>query len=324
MKIKGVLDTIKSGTVNPIYFLKGNDQFLQSLFVKKVSETFFGEDPVDKTLMLPDDMKGKEIVDQLTTRDLFSSNKLFVLRNPQQLKGKMADDLLTYCRSPMESHVLVMIINDWLDKSAFSKKMGRIVEPIEVRTPFGTEMRKWANYFFKEEEKKVHFNVIDFMVEMAGDSLAHLKNEIKKVCIWTGEKDTINAEDIGQFSGWQRERQRWEFLGALGSRDLDQAIALGKTIITQNETLISLLYPLTYLFQEMLFVKMNHGTFQGSRGYMPISPSVRKRIPQFSRGFTKEKLKSALTYLGEIDKRQKTAYISDETELVHFISHVIG
>ena len=78
------------------------------------------------------------------------------------------------------------------------------------------------------------------------------------------------------------------------------------------------------IFQEMLFVKMNHGTFQESRGYMPISPSVRKRIPQFSRGFTKEKLKSALTYLGEIDKRQKTAYISDETELVHFISHVIG
>ena len=38
----------------------------------------------------------------------------------------------------------------------------------------------------------------------------------------------------------------------------------------------------------------------------------------------KEKLKSALTYLGEIDKRQKTAYISDETELVHFISHVLG
>ena len=96
MKIKEVLDTIKTGTVNPIYFLKGNDQFLQSLFVKKVSETFFGEDPVDKTLMLPDDMKGKEIVDQLTTRDLFSSNKLFVLRNPQQLKGKLADDLLAY------------------------------------------------------------------------------------------------------------------------------------------------------------------------------------------------------------------------------------
>ena len=324
MKISEALSSMKVGAVNAVYFLKGNDHFLQSFFIENISRVIFKADIIDKTLMVPDDMKGKEIIDRLTASDLFSSKKLFILKNPQQLKGKTAKDLFFYCRTPMESHVLVMTMDDWMDKTAFAKKMGEIVKPIDTRTPFGNEMKKWAKYFFKEEGKKVQPSIIDIMVEMAGDSLAHLRNEIIKVCIWSGNRSSINGEDLKQFSGWIRTRQRWEFLSALGSQNLKDTIALGKIIITQNETLISLLYPLTCLFQEMLFVKINHGTFQEYRGYMPISPSVRKRIPQFSRKFTEEKIKSALAYLGEIDKRQKTSYTSDETELLQFISHVIG
>ena len=148
--------------------------------------------------------------------------------------------------------------------------------------------------------------------------------EIEKICIWSGCGNTIKNQDLKQFSGWSRETQRWEFLLALGYQNLKDAIFLGKTIITQNENLISLSYPLTCLFQEMLFIKMNRGTFHLNRGYMPISPSVKKRIPEFSKMYSKEKIISALNYLRDIDKRQKTAHISDETELLHFILHVIG
>jgi DNA polymerase III delta subunit len=110
----------------------------------------------------------------------------------------------------------------------------------------------------------------------------------------------------------------------LGGKNYDKAMALGKTIITSNDTMISLIYPLTTLFQEMLFAKMNNGTLGEPRGYMPIPPSVKKQIPQYARGFSQEKLECALNELANIDKRQKTSYSNDETELIQFIGHVIG
>ena len=88
--------------------------------------------------------------------------------------------------------------------------------------------------------------------------------------------------------------------------------------------MISLLYPLTSLFQEMLFFRMKKGTFQEHSGYTAIPPSLKKRIPQLSRQFSIEALQSALIMLGDIDKRQKSAFSKDETELIHFIGHVIG
>lgn len=324
MNIKEALNDLKSNAPYPVYFLKGGDQFLQSFLIQKVSKAFFQDDPEDKTLMLPDDMKGKDIIDALSTSDLFASKKLFVLRQPQQLKGKASEDLLTYCKSPLESHVLIMIHDDWLAKSKFLTHLEKLIPTVNVQTPFAGDMKKWANFFFKERGKSAHGGVVDMMVEMAGDSVAHLNNEIEKVCLWAGERQVINYEDLDQFSGWKRERQRWEFLLALGGKDYDRAVSLGKTIISSNETMIALIYPLTTLFQEMLFSKMNQGTFGEPRGYMPIPPSVKKRIPQFSRGFSKEKLEFALSELAQIDKRQKTAYSHDETELIQFIGHIIG
>ena len=324
MKVNDAINDLKAGNISPVYFLKGNDQFLQSFFIEKLSKTFFGHEKEDKTLMLPDDMKGKEIMARLTMRDLFASKKLFVLRNPQQLKGKPGDDLFAYCESPIESHVLILINDDWMKKAAFLTKLEKIADPVVVQTPYANGMKKWANYFFKEQGKSAHSSVVNIIVEMAGDSVAHLNNEIEKVCLWTGDRNAIDSDDIEKFSGWKRERQRWEFLQALGSKDYDKAIALGKAIITSNDTMISLIYPLTTMFQEMLFAKMKNGTFGEPRGYMPIPPSVKKQIPQYAREYSQEKLECALIELGKIDKRQKTSISTDETELIQFIGHVLG
>jgi len=324
MKVNDAINDLKAGNISPVYFLKGNDQFLQSFFIEKLSKTFFGHEKEDKTLMLPDDMKGKEIMVRLTMRDLFASKKLFVLRNPQQMKGKPIEDLIQYCKSPIDSHVLVMINDDWMAKSKYLTQIEKLMDFIGAQTPYSQDIKKWANYFFKKRGKSVHPGVVNVMVEMAGDSLSHLNNEIEKVCLWAGDRQKIETNDIEMFSGWKRERQRWEFLQALGGKDYDKAIALGKSIITSNDTMISLIYPLTTMFQEMLFAKMKNGTFTEPHGYMPIPPSVKKRIPQFARGFSKEKLKSALNELCKIDKRQKTAFSHDETELIQFIGHVIG
>jgi hypothetical protein len=69
---------------------------------------------------------------------------------------------------------------------------------------------------------------------------------------------------------------------------------------------------------------MKNGTYDEYRGYIPIPPSVKKRISSFSRSFKMEELESALMILGNIDKRQKTAYSRDETELIQLIGNVIG
>ena len=66
-----------------------------------------------------------------------------------------------------------------------------------------------ANYLFKVRGKSVHAGLVDILVNIAGDSVAHLDNEIEKICLLVGDRPRIEVQDIERFSGWRRERQRW-------------------------------------------------------------------------------------------------------------------
>ena len=174
IEIKKAIRSFDGGQITPIYYLKGNDQYLQSLFIEKVSSTLFVNGPVDKTFLLPIEMSGKEIVDRLLSADLFSSRKLFILRDPQQVRGKYGKDLLAYCRTPNQNHILIIVNNDLRDSSVFSKSIEKLIEPINVQTPFERDLKSWVLYFFNERKKSVHPRIVDMLIEMTGDSLHHL------------------------------------------------------------------------------------------------------------------------------------------------------
>ena len=325
MKIKEALRSISSRLSNPVFFLKGDDYFLQEFFIKKVSKQFFGNNKYSRTLMLPDDMKGKEIIERLITTDLFETNKLFIIRNAQRIVGKPSNDLLEICKNPNSNHLLFLIIDDWFSKTSFISKIESFIEPVDTQTPFDKDMKKWAKYLINEQNKSADYRVISYLIDIAGDSLVHLNNEINKICISIGKRKNIEVEDLEQFLGWRRERQLWEFLLALGNKNFEKSIEIGKSLIDKNILLLSLIIPLTNLFQEMLFSKMKKdGTFSSHRGYIALPTSVKSKIKYFSSNFSEEEIQIAIKLLYGIDKRQKSQTTDDEAELIQFIGRVIG
>ena len=324
MKIKEAISSFKKDMIYPIYSLRGNDHFLQNFFIEKLSEEYFGSSKIEKVLMLPDDMSGKEIVDRITTTDLFSTKKIFIIRDPQKIKGKASIDLANFCKNPVADCVTVFLNDDWAIKSSFFSKIEANAIKVDVQTPFANDLKKWTKFLIKKRGKTASLHVENTLIEMAGDSLAHLDNEIEKICLIIGNRSAIEIEDVERFSGWERDRQRWEFLLALGEKKYSRAISLGRNLITKSESMLSLIIPITALFQEMLFHKMQNGTFNTYRGYIPLPPSIKKRVSYFSRSFKMAEIEGALRILSEIDKRQKTTFSKDETELIQFIGNAIG
>jgi DNA polymerase III delta subunit len=321
IKIKDILNELKREVVRPLYYMKGPDYFLQNFFINYLSNTIFKDIKVDKIILLPDEMSGSEIINRLTSQDLFSSKKLFILRSPQQIKGKANSELVNFCKNPVPNHILVLVSDDW-SSSATLKKIEKVLDPIDTQTPFENEIKKWARYLFKKYGKTLDPQGIDVLVKNSGDNLSHLNNEIEKICISSGDRDIIDVEDIKKFSGWKREHKRWEFLNSLGRRNYKESIIIGKALIANQESMISLLYPLTYMFQEILFEKINNGTFSNYRSYIPIPQSIKKNISHYAKYFSYEEIESIMIQLGYIDKKQKTVLSIDETDLIQLISNV--
>lgn len=317
--ITQLMNSLKNNGVKPVYLLQGKDKYLQQFLSDKIANTFFQNSKSDKILLIPDDMQGPEIIENITATDLFSSKKMFILLEPQKISGQSRKEFLSYCDKPIQSNCLVIVLEEFGKNVAMVRELTKRFTAINVSSPFESDMRKWAQYFLREKGINANTEVLNTIVEMAGDSVGHIANEIDKISILLDEGQELTNDLVRQFSGWKREHQRWEFFRSLGNKNLAQSLKIGLSLITQNETMLSLLYPLTTFFQELLFAKLPNGGVPGRGGYVPLSNSIVKSLPNFAKKYSRKEIELALKLLGEIDLRSKTTTVSDESEMTKFL-----
>ena len=321
--ITQLIKSLKNSGVEPVYLLQGKDKFLQRFLSEKISDKFFQNSKSDKTLLVPDDMKSPEIIEQITATDLFSSKKMFILLEPQKISGQSRKEFLSYCDKPIQSNCLVIVLEEFGKNVAMVRELTNRFTAINVSSPFENDMKKWAQYFLRENGIKANAGVLNTIVDMAGDSVGHIANEIEKISILLDEGQNLTDDLVRQFSGWKKEHQRWEFFKYLGNRDLKKSLKIGLSLITQNETMLTLIYPLTAFFQELLFAKLSPTVIPGRGGYVPLSNSIVKNLPNYVKRYTRKEIELALKLLGEIDVRSKTTTVSDESEMTKFLFNLL-
>ena len=321
--LKKTISKINNGVIDKIYFLKGEDQFLQNFFIDKLFSNIFSDTQGFKKFFTTNEFSGKEIIDSILSIDLFVSKKLFIIKDPQKIKGKPLDELLKYCNNPSDNNVLVLINDNFSDSDSFSKKMSKSILKLNVSIPFHGELLKWAKFFTKENGKTISTELLNEIVENCGDSLYNIKNEIDKICLMTGDEE-IKKDYINSETTFLRGRKRWELMNSIGIRDLEKSIKLAKSIINSSESMVSMIFPLMTFFQEILFLKMNDGTFIKPNSYIPISPSIQNNLGDYSRCYRIDEIELAIRKLKEIEIKQKTSNIDDETEFISFLYNAIG
>tara|TARA_B100000029_G_scaffold446601_1_gene467857 strand:- start:133 stop:1143 length:1011 start_codon:yes stop_codon:yes gene_type:complete len=320
------LSTLEAtNSARKLYFLMGDDHFLQKFFVDKIYDKASGSNSVQKVFLIPDDISGKEIIDKLTTIDLFNTKNLFVLRNPNGLRGKVRDELIDYCQNPMAENILILVQDEYGAKNKMIQNLVSLINPISVSTPFHNKMGKWVKQFFRENGfNEIPQDIINYMVDIAGDSLNHLKNETDKIATNLNFEEDLNIKQVYEFSSWQKKLKEYDFFKLLGERNQKKTLEFGRALVSHETTLINLLYPMTEFFQELFFIKISDGTNMNSKRYTQLPRSVIKNIPNYASNYSSKEVISALKRLGQLDRKIKTSKIDDESAITEFLYATIS
>ena len=320
MNLNEAIFSFSNRNIRPVYLLIGNDQFLQDFFIKKLESHIFVEEAVNKNILLVDDIGSKDVINKLNEADLFSSKKIFILRNPNSLRGKTRNELLSYCLKPNLSHYLVIIHEDFSLKNKFLKSLSSSLGVISVSTPFENEMNKWVRLFLDENGvTSVSQEITKKIIEAYGDSLFNLKNEIDKLCLNLGTDNEITANNVSEFLSSSRGYKKYQLFNSLGMRETFLSIKLGRSLVSKNSSMLELLKPMNEFYQEMLYLKIFRGTNQVKKSFTLLSPSIVRQLPQFAKNYSGKEIVSALKRLGKIDKQLKNSQIDDESAITEFI-----
>jgi len=318
------INDLKNNIPQPVYFLMGEDYFLQEFFVNELLKIIQKDKLIQKTILIPDDIGSKDILDRLTSLDIFDSTKLFILRNPNGIKGKLRDELVEYCKNPSEQNILILIQDDYGAKNKMLKELVKISGPISVSIPFENEMVNWVKYFFKKNGlENIPKDIIETIISISGDSLFHIKNEINKICVNINSIEELDRDFIEQFSGWKRKYREYEFFDYLGQRNLINALKIGRTLVAQNITMGTLLYPLTEFFQELLFIKIFKGTKSNIKRFTNLANSINRKLPNYASKYSSTEIVAALKRLSNIDSKIKESKLNDESAITEFLFSTI-
>ena len=313
-----------SGKIKPVYLFKGPEHFLHRFLIKKIEAELNRHGSVLKTVIIPDELGKGQLMDMLNTSDLFSSKKLLILFYPQKLKGKVQKEFLSYCENPNAQHTLVIINDDFYKKTKFLSNLEKIVKPLDMRTPFNSDLKKWASVLFKEKNISVTGDAITQIVYLFGDSIYHIANEIDKICIGFSGSRQITAKDIKESLIWRKSYQNWEFLDVLARKKLNDALIRGKSYLNLAPNFSIVMNVLITFFTSLYYLKISNGTFLSNIGSIPLSPYIKKRIPIGAKYYSLDELENIIYHLASLDRQIKTSTINHESAFTKFLFHAIS
>ena len=308
------------------YLLVGDNDFLY-LFIKnqivkklqKKDETFVF-DFADKSDSLD------QLINVLGSQDLFSSDKLIIIKNINKLNKKNSELLLNSFDSD-SSDQIIFIDNNFLSydyksksntiKSAVTKEFAKIMDVVDISTPFESEMKHWIHLFAHELNLKVSDKYTQKIIEIFGNNFSEIFNEMSKSSLVSSdEKDLLNA--LERSGNIHKEKQLWELNYAICDRRVDAIFENGLSIMKQY----GLSYVINSIFTllEAIFItKKNNGTLIESSS-RSIRGNLLKRISPATNNYSLDELEHAINIFAKTDIKLKTQTIIDETEFTNIIN----
>ena len=277
-----------------------------------------------------------ELADACISLDLFSADRLVILRNPWFLYKTVTDEQINFIQhllnGPERSHPVIIScttkvdmrkkLATWLKKTAICHECNGFKEWEQEK------ISRWIINQAQEKGKKIALPASLALVELGGNNLQFIGAELEKLSVFLGQRDTISVEDIHHVSAGASGRL-FQFTEAIKEKNLHNALQGMSRLLENSEDPIKLLGVLGASIR--LYLQLRHGldthvppaTLAQRLGKNPfflklLTPTIQKK---HSLSF----LKSALHRLCEIDVQIKSGRLSAHSGLqlmvIHFCTH---
>lgn len=292
--------------VNNSYFLLGDDCFLQKIFIENIknclnnkieTQYFYFNEQLDVDLFF----------NNITTVSLFNNKSIFVVKNFNRLSAINQKLLNEYLNQSSFDDILIFILDDFMIKNKFSKKISEKTTIIDTRTPINkTKIKEWVRYYYKKESIDIDDRSLSYLIDNYSDDISTIINEIEKHYL-VNQSNHINSEFIS--TEYQSKHiKTWNLLDSLGKKEIEKSIDYYNNLYDNGNSLVPILISLYNLYYQMLDLS-NTGL---KLSYNPLNKILQSRINKYKANYKQYEIYSILLVLRDIDISIKTNVINEQ------------
>ena len=323
MDYRKIFREIKAGGLQGAYLFFGEEEYVKQQALHQAIEALVN--PLLKDLNYTQ-IDGTQvdldtIINACETLPFMADKRLVIVKDLSILNGKSDGDIdenrfLDYIKNMSETTCLILYCRGSIDKR---KKIYRYIystgKALEFQHLNDRELYTWINQTVERQGKKIAYDAIRHLVDLVGNNLEDISNELKKVISYVGERTVIDVETMEQIIVPTLEQSIFTLVDAIGEKKTHEALmVLGNLIYGRGQAIQPILAMIARQFRLILQSKSYH---EMGYTYETIATKLKQRLfvvrkcLSQGRNFTIEQLKRGLDLCLKVDYGIKVGRIQD-------------
>jgi DNA polymerase III subunit delta len=223
---KDLLQSLKQGKIEPIYFLFGPESYLRDQAARAIAdealrETLLREfNDVTFSLKTGDARAAIAAAEQLP---MMSPRRVVQIRDFSKVNEATEEILLAYINRPVETSVVIFNTDDIDKRKKFTKNL-MSGTAFEFPPLNNAELTAWARSHLAELKADAAPAVVSRIVELVGSNVRSLANELNKLAAGALPSANVTLDLVEELVGRSRELMNWELTDHMLSRNRSRAV----------------------------------------------------------------------------------------------------
>jgi len=178
-----------------------------------------------------------EILDDLRTTPFLTDQRVAVVRGADSFVSKHRDILERYFEKPASTGVLVLTVSTWDARTRLAKMLPKVGTLIEMTTPPRWKLPDHlVQYAAGKHKMKLNKDAAEMLVELTGEELAQLYNEVDKLALFAHGENGIRVDHVESLIGHHRIYDAFEVIDAVIGGHAGQAVERLRNMFEEDKS----------------------------------------------------------------------------------------
>jgi DNA polymerase-3 subunit delta len=191
-----------------------------------------------------------EITSDILSGSLFSTGRLFLIKNSEAVKKKEEVKLLASCLESIDEHTTVILLSD-------ENKIDNTLEKCEgVQKKIFWEMfenrkKEWLSAFFRREGYSASDAAIETILELVENNTDALRSNCRTLFLFCDKNRTINETDVERLLSHTRAESTFTLFSVIAAGNLERSIEILHTLLDAKESAVSIFAGLLWCWHKL-------------------------------------------------------------------------
>lgn len=304
---------IERRSLRPLYLFFGEEDFLMHRAVKRLEAALadrYGESPL-RVVREAQEVDLTEFLGEARAATLWGPGQLLVLRRVEHYPVAALKAVGDYLDHPAARSWIVLLgeslkVKD-LGKNPVWSRLQREEAALGFYRLKEGELYQWLTQEAQSLGKTLTPAAAQRLVEVVGDNLSELSQELEKLILFAGEETILTPTLVAQLASHSRTYSIFALVDALGDPGAHKRLAALDHLLDLGEPPPKILGMLARQLRLLIRLKEAVGAAPEAARSLNLPPGVVKRLGQQAARFSEPALRSHLVLLHQADLHLKTS-----------------